>query len=98
MRYEGPDDYDMLKCLRWFLSSILRDLPAFGTCSRGQSAILQRDYVDLSKGEEPSSAGSRSVRIISKIPDIAFVWLWESLHVTATKKTSVHYIMQNPVN
>jgi len=34
-------------------------------CNHGQSAILQRDHVDLSKGEEPSSAGSRSVRIIS---------------------------------
>jgi len=31
------------------------------------------------------------------IDKISFVWLWESSYVTATKKSSVHYIMQNPV-
>jgi len=38
---------------------------SFGMCNFGQSTILQSDHVDLSKGEEPSSAGSRSVRMIT---------------------------------
>jgi hypothetical protein len=36
---------------------------------------------------------TRKLRAPSKL---AFVWLWESSHVTATKKTSVPYIMQKP--